>query len=226
MPIYLHGRELDALLFDFDGTLVDASAAIVRSFQAAFRRRGLAVPDEAAVRRLIGYPLRDAFAHLAPEGEVESLVEVYRAEFWQRSRDGARLLPGARELLKAAAPVAFVGVVSSRSHRGVLDLLDYFRLRETVHVIVAADDVSEPKPSPAPLLAALDRLGVAPVRAAMIGDTPLDTAAGATAGVLSVGVTTGSYSAAELAEAGADLVVTDLRELHAYCILSAEQGGR
>lgn len=226
MPIQLKSRRLDALLFDFDGTLVDASAAIVHCFQAAFVRRGLSAPEEAAVRRLIGYPLRDAFAHLAPAPEVEPLVEVYRTEFWQRSRDGARLLPGARQLLISAASAALVGVVSSRSHRGVLDLLDHFQLRGAVNLVVAADDVSEPKPSPAPLWVALDRLGVAPSRAAMIGDTPLDTAAAAAAGVLSVGVTTGSYTASELRKAGADLVVADLEELRLHCTFISDEGVR
>ncbi|HRR55886.1 MAG TPA: HAD family hydrolase [Acidobacteriota bacterium] len=215
MTLYLGNHPLRALLFDFDGTLVDTSDSIVESFVGAFRLAGLPVPGPESVRRLIGYPLREAFARLAPYGPVDHLVEIYRREFWERSRNGARLFPGARSLLEFAATHGRVGIVSSRSHRGVVDLLEFFDLERYVSIIVAADDVAEPKPSALPVLEALRCLEAKPTCAVMIGDTPLDMAAGRSAGVLPLGVLTGSYPAEELVGAGAHLVYPNLRTLQA-----------
>jgi HAD superfamily hydrolase (TIGR01509 family) len=213
MRLRLCDHTLEAVLFDFDGTLIDASEAILASFSTAFRRQGLPEPRRLDVLRLIGYPLGKAFAALAPESEVPGLVEVYRRDFWDRSRNGTRLLPGAEPLLRHLARHVPVGIVSSRSRRGISDLLDHFNLADSVAVVVAVDDVERSKPHPEPILAALSslRLGVAGV--AMVGDTPLDIAAARAAGVLAVGVATGIYDENQLREAGADLLVRNLSVL-------------
>jgi HAD superfamily hydrolase (TIGR01509 family) len=189
MRLRLSGHTLEAVLFDFDGTLIDASEAILASFSTAFRRQGLPEPRRLDVLRLIGYPLGKAFAALAPEPEVSALVEVYRRNFWDRSRNGTRLLPGAAPLLRHLARHVPVGIVSSRSRRGISDLLDHFDLADCV-VVVAVDDVERSKPHPKTVLAALSTLKLGVAGVAMVGDTPVGIAAAKAAGVLAVGVAT------------------------------------
>ncbi len=216
-------RSIEAFLFDFDGTLIDASEAIYASFAAAFEQRGLPAPPRLDVLRMIGYPLRDAFAALAPPHEVEGLVEAYRRDFRDRSRDGTRLLPGAASLVRNLSRLVPVGIVSSRSRRGILDLLKQFGLADCVRVVVAVDDVERSKPDPEPVLAALSGLGVDAAGAALVGDTPLDMAAARAAKVLAVGVTTGSYDEDQLRMSGADLVVGSLPSLQVCLGLSIEE---
>lgn len=209
----LCGRALEAVLFDLDGTLIDASEAILASFSTAFRQQGLPEPRQVDVLRMVGYPLREAFAALAPEPLASTLVEAYRRDFRDRSRSGTRLLPGAAPLLRRLANDVPVGIVSARSRRGILDLLDHLELADLVAVVVAVDDVLRSKPDPEPVLAALSSLGLGGSGVAMVGDTPLDMAAAKAAGVLAVGVATGIYDERQLRECGADLVVSSLSVL-------------
>ena len=76
---------------------------------------------------------------------------------------------------------------------GVDDLID---------VIACGEDVKEGKPSPKLVRLAAERLGVAPARAIMTGDTPYDAEAALGAGVSALGVLTGGFSATALKEAG------------------------
>lgn len=211
--VNISGHRLECLLFDFDGTLVDAGDAIYGSFVAAFERCGLDPPERPSVLRLIGYPLTDAFAAIAPRTSVPDLVHHYRQEFGLRSKTETRLLPSVRELIPRLALFIPLGIVSSRSSRGVSLMLEQFGLADKFSVIIAAEDVTCPKPSPEPVRLALTRLGMASAKAALLGDTPLDMQAARSSGVLPVGIATGSYNIEELRMEGAELVFADLTEL-------------
>ena len=85
-----------------------------------------------------------------------------------------------------------------------------------VDAIVNAGDVEESKPAPDTIQAALDKLGVGPENAVLIGDTPYDAQAASRAGVPFVGVETGGHSAARLREAGAVVVYPSVSEVLAH----------
>jgi len=79
--------------------------------------------------------------------------------------------------------------------------------------VTSSEDVDTAKPDPGIVEVALERAGVAPDRAVMVGDATWDVEAAARAGVASVGVLTGGFSREELADAGAQVTYDDVAAL-------------
>ena len=77
-------KRFELIVFDWDGTLMDSAAAIVRAIQAASADLGLPVPDDARARHVIGLGLVDALRHAVPdlaETDYPRMVERYRHHY-------------------------------------------------------------------------------------------------------------------------------------------------
>jgi HAD superfamily hydrolase (TIGR01509 family) len=205
-----------AVVFDFDGTLVDASEAICLSFNQVLSRNGLPTWEEPSIRRLIGRPLREMFTTALPAAtpeDVDRLLAEYRAAFLPISIKLAQLLPGCRETVQTLAETNKLAIATSRAGNGAWRILEAMKLHSYFETIIGIYDVEQPKPHPEPVLRALERLDISPARAALVGDTTDDVVAGKAAGVFTVGITTGVHDRAELTAAGADEVVDSLCQL-------------
>jgi phosphoglycolate phosphatase len=197
------------IVFDCDGTLVDSQAAICRSMDAAFAAAGLAAPDRAAVRRIVGLSLPQALLELAPEVPEEQrrhALEAYKASFRSARSEGTLdqpLYPGVDALLhRLHGAGRALGVATGMSERGLLACLARHRLRELFATLQTADRHPS-KPHPAMLETALFEAGAAPGETVMIGDTVYDVAMARAAGVRAIGVSWGYHDPAELLAAGA-----------------------
>ena len=91
----------DAVLFDFDGTVVDSSEGIYNSVLYALEAFGYPRPDEQALRYFIGPPLQHSFMHLldVDEARAQALVEKYRERYRSQGVREVRLYDGVRPLL-------------------------------------------------------------------------------------------------------------------------------
>lgn len=208
---------VEAVLFDFDFTLVDASEVICRAFAEVVAGRGAPpLPDE-AVRVMIGRPLTEMFRVALPEispDEVEACVVDYRRRFAPLALPMSRLLPRVEGVLARLHQAGLaLAVVTSRASDGAEVILTGLGQRERFRLIVGLEQVERPKPDPEPVRLALGALGVAADRAVMVGDTPDDVRAGRAAGTRTVAVTTGVHGPAALRKAGPDLLVASLDEL-------------
>ena len=210
------GIQVQALLFDFDGTLIDASEAICSSFRAALGSpRGAQTPD-ALIRNMIGRPLRAMFADVhdgATSAEIDAYVERYREAFLPSSMAMSRPLPGVAETIRTLSNTYRLAIVTTRQSDGAVRMLQVHKLLTFFETIVGLEHVQAPKPDPEPVREALRRMQVAPAHAWMIGDTPDDVLAGRRAGVRTIGVTTGCHDTAALRMAGADAVLEDISAL-------------
>ena len=77
-------KDFEGVIFDFDGTLVDASQAIGVSFNVVHRKEGIPVMADDEVRAMIGRPLREMFSYMFPDagpGKIRAYVEKYRQVF-------------------------------------------------------------------------------------------------------------------------------------------------
>jgi phosphoglycolate phosphatase len=185
------------ILFDLDGTLIDSTEAILESFAAAYCRFGEPVPPREAIVARIGEPLTKMFSELGTGGEnVEDYVAAYKAHYRVISRQKTRLLPGAEEAVKLAATFARLGVVTTKTGKYSIELLEHLGLMSFFDVLVGSEDVSRHKPHPEPILKALSAMGAGPRDAWMVGDTPMDVEAAVAAGVAPYAVTCG-YAPAE-----------------------------
>lgn len=205
-----------ALLFDFDGTLVDTAEAICRTFRQVLISHGVSPMEDHEIRTLIGQPLRDMLTlatGLNDKKEIEKLASDYRRIASRVDGDCVKLFPGVEAFLAALSSDVQKGIVTSRSHAGTRSILRSFGLESQFQTVVGIDDVIRPKPHPEPVFQALDMLGTDPEMGVMVGDTVSDMMAGASAGVRTIGITNGSHTREELLDAGAEAVVSSFSEL-------------
>ena len=207
-----------AVIFDFDGTLFDASDAICHSFNAALRAHGHPELPREAILPCIGRPLKDMFPifhpGLAPE-RVHALIDAYREAFWPVCVGMTRPLPGLVRCLDALRGRTRMAIATNRTEQGARMILEGFGLGDRFEGIVAIEHVRRTKPDPEAVERARGLLGAAAAATAMIGDTPDDILAGRAAGVWAVGVTTGAFDRRALNDAGAHLVLETLEALPA-----------
>jgi len=174
---------LHAVLFDVDGTLIDTTELIGRGLQEVIRaHRGIA-PDYARCVELIGRPLAYQMEVLAGGDTAPLIADFIR--FYETNRDLERVITPAVDLVRLAAGLQLqVGVVTSKNHEEWANSLSRLGLDGLLGTVVCADDTRRGKPAPDPILAALERLGVAAGDTLYIGDTEYDMQAGREAGVL------------------------------------------
>jgi sugar-phosphatase len=197
--------EVDALLFDMDGTLVDSTASVLRSWETVAAE--FAIPGDlfAAVPRH-GRPATEILADLVPRGLVGPAA-ARLDELELADTADVTLLPGAARLL-AAAPRGRWAVVTSAGRA-----LARVRLAAAgidAPRVVTIDDVSRGKPDPEPFLLGAKLLGVPPERCLVFEDAPAGLAAARAAGASTVAMTT-THTADQLE---ADLIVPDLTAIH------------
>jgi pyrophosphatase PpaX len=187
----------DAILFDLDGTLADSIRLILRCYRHTMLvHLGFEPPDE-LWQRGIGTPLDEQLAGFArSDGERLAMRETYRA-FQDTIHDRlVRPYPGVVEgiaaLTNRALPLA---VVTSKGRAMAERTLRVCGLGGHFDAIITADDVTNGKPHPEPVLNALERLGRSrPDRVLFVGDAPMDVEAGQTAGVRTAAVAWGAFS--------------------------------
>ncbi|WP_191966911.1 HAD-IA family hydrolase [Microbacterium testaceum] len=193
-------REFDAVLFDLDGTLVDSTASVVRSWRRFAEHFGVSME---ALHANHGQPARTLVSLLLPpERGAEAIAHVTDLEV----ADAVDLAPirGAADFF-ASVPAERRAIVTSGSvpiATARLAAAGY----ERPAVFVTVDDVVNGKPDPEPFLLAAERLGFDPSRCLVVEDAPAGIAAARAAGCAVVAVT-GTTAEEELA---ADLVVDGL----------------
>ena len=199
----LQGQVFQAVLFDMDGTLVDSTQAVTRSWLRWGAEVGLG-PSFTGPEH--GIPARQMIATLVAEELVETSV-TRLTELELADTDGVRILAGAAELM-AGIPEARRAIVTSCGRELCLVRLGAADFTAP-NTVVTIDDTSRGKPFPEPFLLAAERLGVDPARCVVVEDAPAGLAAARAAGCATIGVV-GTHLAADLE---ADLVVSGLDRL-------------
>ena len=193
-------RRFDLVVFDWDGTLADSTTVIAESLQRACRDIGCAVPADADARYVIGLGLADALRHVAPDLHADRYPDLsarYRDHFLTREPQ-IPLFDGARELVDVLRERGYrLAVATGKTRKGLDRALAFHRMHDRFDATRCADE-GRSKPHPEMLLHLIERLGVAPQRTVMVGDTTHDLEMAARAGVAAVGVTHGAHEAEAL----------------------------
>lgn len=208
----------ELVVFDWDGTLMDSAAAIVRAIQASCRDLGLPEPTDARARHVIGLGLQEALSYAVPEldpGAYPAMVERYRHHYL--SADHAlELFPGSYDLVESLAGSGrILGVATGKSRKGLDRALAASRLGPFFHATRCADECFS-KPHPQMLDELMDTFGVARERTLMIGDTTHDLDMARNAGVAAVAVGFGAHPRQALEKASPLALVGSTAELAAW----------
>jgi pyrophosphatase PpaX len=203
---------LEAVLLDFDGTIVDTTELIYQSMRHATRKvLGREIGREVLMAN-VGQPLPRQMELLDPE-KAQELLRAYSLFNEEHHDTLIREFPDVEDSLARLHQAGLnLAVVTSKRRPSVLMALDSFpSLRDVVGVFVTMEDTTEHKPHPAPLLKGLELLGnVPPEKAAYIGDAPFDVVAARAAGVVSVAVSWGAFTEEALRAASVDHLFPNL----------------
>ncbi len=205
-----------AVIFDMDGVLVDTYRAHFESWLAMARPEGLDF-TEAEFAPTFGRTSREIIAHFWGDGRyddrgIAELDDRKEAAFREIIAGEFPAMPGVNGLLESLHDAGFRLAVGSSGPPENIDLvLERLDAKRLFDAVVTGMDVTRGKPDPQVFLTAAARLGVDPVRCAVVEDAPAGVTAANAAGMVSIGLASTGRTRESLAEA--DLVVDTLGEL-------------
>jgi HAD superfamily hydrolase (TIGR01509 family) len=213
-----------AVMFDFNGVLVDDELVHRDAFRDVLGPLGVTFSDETYVERYLGIDDIGAFRRMMQDAgrtvtaaEVEALVRAKRPFYMRRAEAGLVFFDGAIDLVRRRAARGPVGIVSGALRDEIAFALRRAELDDSISVVVSAEDTPRCKPDPmgyercaAALATRLGRAG--PLRALVLEDSLAGVEAAKRAGLTCIGVAH-SHPTARLLAAGADVAVARIAEV-------------
>jgi len=202
------------VIFDLDGTLVDAYPAITRSFNYTMRILRYPVQGDAVIRRAVGWGDKNLLRPFVQSKDFSRAVMLYRRHHRASLLKGTRLFPGAGLLLRRLKDKGYLlAVASNRPGRFARIVLRHVGIRRLFSYVLCSDKLKTMKPHPEILKVIMKKLGVLARQTLYIGDMAIDAQAGRAARVKTIIVTTGSSSKAEIKRQGPFRVIDTLKGL-------------
>lgn len=212
------GKQYRAVIFDWDGTLLDSTHHIVGALLGACRDLGLREPSREEAGWVIGLSLQAALYRLVPElgaDRVDDFVDRYRTHFMALQHE-MRLFEGQAQLLRdLSAGGSVLGVATGKSRRGLDDSIRRLGLQEVFHATRTVDE-ARGKPDPDMLLQLLAELDLDPAAVLMVGDTTHDVLMARAAGVDSLAVAYGAHAASLLESARPTAMAATVPDMQAW----------
>ncbi len=204
------------IIFDWDGTLMDSAPRIVSAMQETARVLNLPVPDDQAVRHIIGLSLEHTFELLFPETEpadYDKLFEEYRYQYVEGDHAETPLFEGVEETLNWLKSRGYeLAVATGKRRPGLERVMNGHPIKELFTDSICAGE-AEGKPNPDMLLQLTERNRWLKQHCVMIGDTSHDLQMANNAGMSGIGVSYGAHPVENLKQCSPALIIDDIREL-------------
>ncbi len=199
-----------AILFDWDGTIVDSIDRLFDAYAVVSRQYGLAF-DREIFGRVFAPDWRLMYRQMGmPEEQIKQAGHAWVAAF---QGELVEPFPGVRDRLERLVSTGYrLGLVTGGHEEIIAPQLERHGLARAFSVRVFGNELAVGKPDPAPLRLALERLGGEPTAAAYVGDALDDMRMAAAAGVRGVGISSLLADAAALRQAGAQEVAGSVVE--------------
>lgn len=211
----MNKRNYDLVVFDWDGTLLDSTGAIVKAIQAASRDIGATPPSDEKARYVIGMGLREALMYAVPElpeSRYDDLVDAYRKHYLSGDHE-LTLFAGVEGLLKTLQEEnRWVAVATGKSRLGLDRALGHSGLGRYFDTTRTADETRS-KPHPQMLEEIINQFAVDPERTLMIGDTTHDLLMAQNARAHGLGITHGAHPVSALRDCTPVALVDSIPDL-------------
>lgn len=190
-------KQFDFIVFDWDGTLMDSTATIVKCIQAAAKDLGLPIPGDHSAAYVIGLSLLEAMKAAVPDVDPKyypRMVERYRYHYLLKDHE-LPLFDGVRDMLNELSQDGyFLAVATGKSRVGLSRALHTAELTSLFDATRCSDETFS-KPHPAMLQELTRELGQEMQRTLMVGDTTHDLQMANNAGAAAVAVEYGAHDA-------------------------------
>jgi beta-phosphoglucomutase len=217
LPLTPRGQLPEAIVFDFDGVLVNTEPLHLLATQDAVATRGLEMTEEEYYAKYVGYDDAGMFVELASDrglswcsDDLQELIAAKALRFEALERTAPLLTPGAAECVRRLANASPLAIASGARREEIERILHRVELAGYFRVIVAAGETAFGKPAPDPYAAAAARLEAAPGRTIAIEDTAAGLASAKAAGLRCIAITS-TFPASKLSLA--DRIVGSLDEI-------------
>jgi HAD superfamily hydrolase (TIGR01509 family) len=203
-----------AVFLDIDGTLMDTNYLHIEAWAQAFEEVG-ARPPRSRIHHEVGKGSEKLITEFVEEDQKAERVSELHSEYYAKLQERGHPLPGAKELIASLVDRDYeVWLATSAEPEELEHHMQELGAEGKISGVVSSDEAEESKPAPDIFGLALERAGVSPEDAVVVGDSIWDIEAAKEAGVRVAAVMTGgAFSRAELEEAGAYAVYEDCHEL-------------
>ena len=184
-------HNIDAVLFDLDGTLIDSAPDLSAAVDKMRTDRGLESLPLSLYRPMVGAGARGmiavAFGLTPDDAKFDALKEEFFVNYELRLVDQTYVFEGVTKLIERIGQGGLKwGIVTNKSARFTIPLTEAMPLFVTAQTIISGDTTPHAKPHPAPLFEAARQLGLDPERCVYVGDDERDIVAGRAAGMPTV----------------------------------------
>ena len=202
------------IIFDLDGTLVDAYSAIYKSVNFALSELGFPSQKFSYIKRAVGKGDRHLMVDFVGEKLADQALKIYRRHHTKALESGVRFLPGAKSLLNWGKSQGFLlAVASNRPTKFVKIILRTLKADDYFDKVLCADKAPKPKPYPDILFKICDDLKVKKDQTIFVGDMVIDVDCGNRAKIKTVAVATGSNSKKELKQSRPYKIINQIIQL-------------
>ncbi|MDD5044504.1 MAG: HAD family hydrolase [Candidatus Omnitrophica bacterium] len=205
---------LKLVIFDLDGTLVDAYTAIHQSLNFTLKKLGYSKVGLDTCRRAVGWGDKTLVAKFVRPPDAADALALYRRHHKHSLLKHARVLPQVAEILsRLRAKKIKLAIASNRPLKFTNILLRHLDLKKYFAVVSCAKNRNEFKPNPLLLERIIRLLKVKKAEALYVGDMAVDVYAGKNAGIRTIAVKGGSSRLAEIRKAVPDKIISGISRL-------------
>ena len=208
----------EAVIFDWDGTLVNSHQIVVASFQKALSEINCRISDE-FIKRLVGVGAAETIREILRACKIcydEALINKLVKKKVQKEIemiDKIKPFAGALELLETLQGRVKVGLASMNNREIISLILRTKNMQKFFDVVITANDIKKSKPNPEIFLKCAAKLKCKPNKCAVVEDSIFGVEAAKAAKMGCIAVHTGAYSREEINEAKPELTVDSLLEI-------------
>ncbi|MCK9603038.1 MAG: HAD family hydrolase [Candidatus Omnitrophica bacterium] len=207
-------KNIKLVIFDLDGTLVDASPAITSSFNYTMRKLGYPARGRYSILRAVGWGDKNLLRPFVKKEDLKKAVLLYRRHHKKALLKGSRLFPKAGALLAYLKNKGYkLAVASNRPTRFSWILIRHLKLTKYFDYVLCADKLKKGKPHPEIINRAMKKLSARPQETVYVGDMAIDVQAGRRAKVKAIIVTTGVSTKEEIIKERPYRLIGKIREL-------------
>ncbi len=187
------------IIFDLDGTLIDAYPAIISSFNYTMQRLNYSAQDALTIRRAVGWGDENLLRPFIKKKEVSYALSIYRRHHKLALLRESRLFPKVDRVLAYLKKKGYIlAVASNRPSRFSWILIRHLKLKKYFNYVLCADKLKHIKPHPEIINKIIQRFTLKPEETIYVGDMAIDAQAGRGAKVKTIVVTTGSSEKSEI----------------------------
>lgn len=207
-------KGIKLIVFDLDGTLVNAYPAIIKSFNYVMRKLSYPPQSTSTIRRTVGWGDDNLLKPFLNPEDLKKAVLLYRRHHKTALIRNSRLFPQVKMLLTWLKNKSYkLAVASNRPTKFSWILIRHLKIKRYFDYVLCADRLGHIKPHPEILRKIMHKFSVKPQQTLYVGDMAIDAQAGSRAKVRTIIVTTGSSSRQEIKEEKPYRIISNIREL-------------